>query len=108
MILMYNIIEQNDGDIVSGSKAFELYDTYGFPIDLTALILRERGMKLDEKVFEEELQKQRQRSREATKLVTGDWVQLREDDKQEFVGYDLLETSVKRSEEQRLNSSHVA
>src|SRR5690625_2065244 len=52
-------------------------------------------MKLDEKVFEEELQKQRQRSREATKLVTGDWVQLREDDKQEFVGYDLLETSVK-------------
>ncbi|HLS11336.1 MAG TPA: alanine--tRNA ligase [Flavobacteriaceae bacterium] len=95
LILLDNIIEQNDGDIVSGSKAFELYDTYGFPIDLTALILRERGMKLDEKVFEEELQKQRQRSREATKLVTGDWVQLREDDKQEFVGYDLLETSVK-------------
>lgn len=95
LILLDNIIEQNDGDVVSGSKAFELYDTYGFPIDLTALILRERGMTLDEKVFEEELQKQRERSRKATKLVTGDWIQLLEDDKQEFVGYDLLETAVK-------------
>lgn len=96
LVLLDNIIkQQKPGDVISGAKAFELYDTYGFPIDLTALILRERGMKLDEKVFEEELEKQRQRSREATKLVTGDWVQLREDDEQEFVGYDLLETSVR-------------
>lgn len=95
LVLLDNIIARNNGPIVSGAKAFELYDTYGFPIDLTALILRERGMTLDEKVFEEELQKQKERSREATKLVTGDWVQLREDDEQEFVGYDLLETSVR-------------
>lgn len=95
LVLLDNIIARNDGLVVSGSKAFELYDTYGFPIDLTALILRERGMTLDEKVFEEELQKQKERSREATKLVTGDWVQLIEDDEQEFVGYDLLETTVR-------------
>lgn len=95
LILLDNIIEQNDGVVVSGAKAFELYDTYGFPIDLTALILREKGMKIDEKVFEQELEKQKQRSREATKLITGDWVHLREDDEQEFVGYDLLETTVR-------------
>lgn len=95
LVLLDNIIARNDGLVVSGSKAFELYDTFGFPIDLTALILRERGLTLDEKVFEEELQKQKERSREATKLVTGDWVQLREDDEQEFVGYDLLETTVR-------------
>lgn len=95
LVLLDNIIQQNEGNIVSGAKAFELYDTYGFPIDLTALILREKGLELDEKVFEEELEKQKTRSREATKLTTGDWVQLREDDEQEFVGYDLLETTVR-------------
>lgn len=94
LVLLDTIIQHNRGSVISGAKAFELYDTYGFPIDLTALILRERGMELDEKVFEEELEKQKQRSREATKLTTGDWVQLRQDDVQEFVGYDLLETKV--------------
>src|SRR5699024_7102595 len=95
LILLDNIIQHNKGNVVSGTKAFELYDTYGFPIDLTALILRERGLGLDEKVFEEELEKQKIRSREATKLTTGDWIQLREDDVQEFVGYDMLETNVR-------------
>lgn len=95
LVLLDNIIKGNEGKVVSGSKAFELYDTYGFPIDLTALILREKGLELDEKTFEEELEKQKERSRAAGKLVTGDWVELRKDDEQEFVGYDILETKVK-------------
>lgn len=95
LVLLDNIIKSNKGKVISGSKAFELYDTYGFPIDLTALILREQGFELDEKTFEEELEKQKERSRAAGKLVTGDWIELHKDDEQEFVGYDILETKVK-------------
>ncbi|WGK65443.1 alanine--tRNA ligase [Croceiramulus getboli] len=80
---------------LAGDKAFELYDTFGFPIDLTALILSERGLHLDEKGFEEELQKQKDRSRAATKVETGDWNILIDDAAEEFVGYDQLEASAK-------------
>jgi alanyl-tRNA synthetase len=95
LVLLENIIETADSKEISGKKAFELYDTFGFPIDLTALILRERGYSLDEKEFETELQKQKDRSRAATKVETGDWIVLEEDDVEEFVGYDTLETKVK-------------
>ncbi len=83
------------GDTLSGEKAFELYDTYGFPIDLTGLILSEKGLKLDEEGFTSELQKQKDRSRKATKVETGDWNILLEDAEEEFVGYDVLATDVK-------------
>ena len=72
-----------------------MYDTFGFPKDLTALILRERGLDLDETEFESELEKQKERYRSATKVETGDLVVLTEDDVQEFIGYDYLETNVK-------------
>ncbi len=85
----------NSNKEVSGEKAFELYDTYGFPIDLTSLILSENGLKLDEKGFKEQLQKQKDRSRAASEMSTDDWTILLEDNFQEFVGYDLLETQVK-------------
>lgn len=95
LILLENVIENSKNKTISGRKAFELYDTFGFPIDLTALILRERGYDLDETEFEIELQKQKERSRAATKIKTGDWVTLLEDNDEEFVGYDMLETSIR-------------
>ena len=95
LILLENVIENSKNKTISGKKAFELYDTFGFPIDLTALILRERGYDLDETEFEIELQKQKERSRAATKIKTGDWVTLLEDNDEEFVGYDMLETSIR-------------
>ena len=95
LVLLENVIQNADSSIISGKKAFEMYDTFGFPKDLTALILRERGLDLDETEFESELEKQKERSRSATKIETGDWVVLTEDDVQEFIGYDYLETNVK-------------
>lgn len=79
---------------ISGSKAFELYDTYGFPIDLTALILREKGFDLDMEGFEHELKQQKERSRAASKMETGDWVVVNEKQVEGFVGYDTLEVQV--------------
>ncbi|MBC9796659.1 alanine--tRNA ligase [Sinomicrobium weinanense] len=95
LVLLDTIIANAKDKNISGAKAFELYDTYGFPIDLTALILSEKGYTLDEEGFEKELQKQKERSRAATSVTTGDWVVLVEDDEEEFVGYDTLETDVK-------------
>ena len=95
LVLLENVIQNADSSMISGKKAFEMYDTFGFPKDLTALILRERGLDLDEAEFELELQKQKERSRAATKVETGDWIVLVEDDVQEFIGYDYLETKVK-------------
>lgn len=95
LVLLNRIVETTKGDTVSGEKAFELYDTYGFPIDLTALILSEKGLKLDEKGFNEELQKQKNRSRAASEMSTDDWTILSNDSEEEFVGYDSLEANVK-------------
>jgi alanyl-tRNA synthetase len=95
LVLLNRIVEDSDSDTVSGEKAFELYDTFGFPIDLTALILNEKGLKLDEKGFHEELQKQKTRSRAASETSTEDWTFLVDDAVQEFIGYDFLETNVK-------------
>jgi len=92
--LLEGIIKNTQGDVVSGKKAFELFDTFGFPVDLTALILSERGMNLDEDSFNTEMQKQKERSRDAASMEKDDWVVLREDDVEEFIGYDILESPV--------------
>ena len=94
LVLLDTVIEKAQSKTISGVKAFELYDTFGFPIDLTALILRERGYDLDQKGFEAALAKQKDRSRSATKIATGDWVTLTQDTQEEFVGYDTLETQI--------------
>ncbi|OAD90931.1 alanine--tRNA ligase [Aequorivita soesokkakensis] len=104
LVLLENVIETADSKEISGKKAFELYDTFGFPIDLTALILRERGYSLNEKEFDAELQQQKDRSRAATKVETGDWVVLEKDDVEEFVGYDTLETQVKITRYRKVDS----
>lgn len=80
---------------IEGFIVFELYDTFGFPLDLTSLIARENGLEVDEKGFKEELELQKTRSRAATAIETDDWVVLCNDDVEEFVGYDLLETHIK-------------
>ncbi len=75
---------------ISGVDAFTLYDTYGFPLDLTQLICRENGITVNEKDFDVEMQKQKARARNAATVVTGDWVILKEGETQ-FVGYDFTE-----------------
>ena len=104
LVLLDRIIETTKGTHVSGDKAFELYDTYGFPVDLTALILSEKKMTLDTVGFEKELQKQKIRSRAASEVSTEDWTVLFDDNVQEFVGYDVLETSVKLTKYRKVTS----
>ena len=105
LILLDSIIADTTGKEVSGTKAFELYDTYGFPIDLTALILSEKGFTLDEKDFQAELQKQKDRSRAAGKIEAGDWTVLQDDAEEEFVGYDTLKTPVKITRYRKINTA---
>ena len=85
---------------ISGVDAFTLYDTFGFPLDLTELILRENGMTVNEEEFNTEMQKQKQRARNAATVETGDWIVLKEGETK-FVGYDYTEyeTSVLRFRE---------
>jgi len=79
---------------IAGKDAFVLYDTYGFPLDLTELILRENQLELDREGFEIEMQKQKERARNAAAVETDDWVNIR-DDESEFVGYDKTSTESK-------------
>ncbi len=95
LVLLDSIIKSNNGKEIDGRKAFELYDTYGFPIDLTALILSEKGYKLDEEGFNKALKEQKDRSRTASEVSKEDWTVLMKDPEQEFIGYDTLEASVK-------------
>lgn len=81
--------------VVPGDVAFELYDTFGFPFDLTCLIARERGFSVDEAGFRSEMEKQKSRSRADAVKETGDWIQIGEDEKTEFIGYDHLSSAVR-------------
>ncbi|MDG1805508.1 alanine--tRNA ligase [Flavicella sp.] len=104
LLLLDNIISKTEGDTVSGEKAFELYDTFGFPIDLTALILSEKGYQLDEKGFETELQKQKDRSRAAAQVTAGDWQIIAESDQESFIGYDNTTAEVKLTRYRKVDS----
>ena len=102
--LLENVMQNTSGKEVSGEKAFELYDTFGFPIDLTALILRERGFSLDEAGFETELQKQKARSRAASEVSTEDWSVLIPGNVETFVGYDQSENEAKITRIRKVDS----
>ena len=81
--------------MITGPDAFELYDTYGFPIDLTRLIASENKLIVDEKGFESEMQQQKSRSRAATAIDTEDWIIVNDSSSNTFAGYDTLETKTK-------------
>jgi alanyl-tRNA synthetase len=83
---------ETDDKIIKGNFAFELYDTFGFPVDLTELMAREKGWSVDMQGFEAELKQQKDRSRAATAVDTTDWVVVNDGDEVEFVGYDELES----------------
>ena len=89
------ILQSQATKIIDGTVAFELLDTYGFPIDLTRLIANENNLTVDEKGFENEMLQQKNRSRSAAVLDTEDWVTLIENTSNTFVGYDSLETQTK-------------
>lgn len=80
----------NNSTVLKGLDAFTLYDTYGFPLDLTELILRENNMSVDEEGFKAEMQKQKDRARNAAAVETGDWIVIREGEP-EFIGYDYTQ-----------------
>ena len=90
IVRLENYMNENKTDVISGEVAFELYDTFGFPFDLTRLMITEAGREVDEKGFEGELQKQKERSRAATKLETKDWNIVSTAKKTDFIGYDKL------------------
>ena len=102
--LLENVVAETKGAIVSGQKAFELYDTFGFPIDLTALILRERGLELDEAGFNAAMQEQKNRSRAASEVSTEDWSVLIPGNVETFVGYDQTESDVKITRIRKVDS----
>lgn len=85
-------LSQHPSQNIPGEIAFELYDTYGFPLDLTQLIARERGLSVDTAGFESALAAQKARSRQATQRSYGDWLELEEGEHSHFVGYDTYET----------------
>ncbi len=88
---------------IRGKDAFVLYDTFGFPLDLTELIARENGLTVDETGFKKEMEVQKNRSRNAAQQETDDWIELRKIDKTEFVGYDILETEIKIARYQKVS-----
>ena len=102
--LLDKVVAETSGKEVSGAKAFELYDTFGFPIDLTALILREKGYSFNETEFESELQKQKARSRAASEVSTEDWNVLISGNVETFVGYDQTENEVKITRIRKVDS----
>lgn len=104
LVLLDNVISAASSKTIAGEKAFELYDTFGFPIDLTALILEEKGYTLDVEGFEKALQAQKDRSRAASETSKDDWVVLHTDTEQEFIGYDVLETEVKLVKYRKITS----
>ncbi len=83
-------LQRKGEKVISGKQAFELYDTFGFPFDLTSLIARERGFSVDESGFKQEMAKQKARSKQDAAKETGDWVVMDDSTDIQFVGYDML------------------
>ena len=95
MIKLNEIILNNKTKKISGSNAFELYDTFGFPIDLTSLILRENGMSFDSKEFNSLMSIQKNRSKSASHSSNEEWVKIHESEQTKFIGYDELNSNSK-------------
>ena len=102
--LLENVVAETSGKEISGAKVFEMYDTFGFPKDLTALILKEKGYSFNEDNFEVELQKQKTRSRAASEVSTEDWNVLIPGNVETFVGYDQTQNEVKITRIRKVDS----
>ena len=102
--LLDNVVAKTIGNEVSGEKAFELYDTFGFPKDLTALILKEKGMSFNENEFDASMKAQKDRSRAASEVSTEDWKVLIPGNVETFVGYDQTENDVKITRIRKVDS----
>ncbi len=102
--LLENVVSETKGGEVAGEKAFELYDTFGFPKDLTALILKEKGMAYNEADFDKAMFQQKTRSRAASEVTTDDWTILIDGNVETFVGYDQLENEVKITRYRKIDS----
>jgi len=100
------IAKVGKGGVISGKDAFELYDTFGFPIDLTELIAREQGVEIDLAGFEKELQAQKERSRNAAAQDIDDWQEIMPIEQCEFVGYDTLTAPIKIARYRRVTSKN--
>ena len=104
LIRLDKLMEDCSGKILSGEDVFELNDTYGFPIDLTALIAREKGMDIDEAGFNKALQEQKARSRKDAGASAADWVIIREGEEVSFIGYDETSTSTQILKYQKIEN----
>lgn len=102
--LLNNVVSKTNGKEVSGVKVFELFDTFGFPKDLTSLILREKGYSYNDAEFEAELKKQKDRSRAASEVSTDDWQVLIPGNVETFVGYDQKVNDVKITRIRKVDS----
>ena len=103
--ILEDVIKNSVKGKISGNKVFELYDTFGFPFDLTALVASEKGYKIDEEGFNIAMKEQKTRSREASFLKAGDWVILNDSKKEEFIGYDKLKSEMKISRYRKITTS---
>ena len=94
LVRLDNLISNSEGKVLSGADVFELYDTFGFPPDLSRIIAEEKGFSIDEKGYEEEMAKQKKRSQKASATATSDWVVVDPNANESFVGYDRTDGEV--------------
>ncbi|WP_418509264.1 alanine--tRNA ligase [Corallibacter sp.] len=104
LLLLDRIITHSNTKEISGNKVFELKDTFGFPEDLTDLILRENGFTYNHEEFDKKLKEQQERGKQASQLKSDDWTIVLEDDEQEFIGYDVTEANVKLTKYRKVTS----
>ena len=104
--LLEGVIKRSTNGKISGKDAFVLYDTYGFPIDLTELIAKEQGVTVDIEEFEKELQVQKERSRNAASQDIDDWQEVMAISESEFIGYDNLEANIRIARYRRVKSKN--
>ncbi len=104
LVLLDGIVASASSKEISGKKVFELKDTYGFPEDLTDLILREKGYTYNAEEFEKKLKEQQDRGKQASQLKSDDWTILIDDEEQEFVGYDMMEANVRLTQYRKVTS----
>ena len=104
--LLEGVIKKSKGGKISGKDAFVLYDTYGFPIDLTELIAKEQGVEVDIEEFEKELQVQKERSRNAAQQDIDDWQEIMPITESTFVGYDSLESDIRIARYRRVKTKN--